>query len=83
MARLESGDVFTNFDNLTGHVATEDMRQFHSRDAFANPQIEVIHRACFDANEYLVFAWLRIRDVLVAENFRPTEFVNANGFHVG
>ena len=34
-----------------------------------------------DANEDLVFAQLGIGHIFVLENFRSTEFMNANGFH--
>src|SRR5207245_447174 len=57
------------------------MRKFHSRQPFADPQIQMVHRASFDANQNLVFAKLRFGDVFVTKNFGPAEFVNANSFH--
>ena len=77
----ESGDVLADFGDLTGDVAAEDVRQFHARQSFANPDVEVVERAGLDAHQHLIFARLRVGDVFVGQNFGTTELMNADGFH--
>jgi hypothetical protein len=38
----ESSDVLADFGDLTRDVAAEDVREFHTRQSFANPNIEVV-----------------------------------------
>ncbi len=78
---LEASDVLADFGNLSGDVRSKDVRQIHSGQSFANPQIDVVQGAGFDADQNLVLAWLGIRYVFVAQNLRTTEFMDANGFH--
>ena len=54
----------------------ENVRQFHSGQSLAHPQVQMVHRARFHADQHLILARLRIGDVFVAKNFRTTEFVN-------
>jgi len=74
-------DIVANLNDLACDVAAKDVRQFDPGQAFAYPEIKVIHGAGAHADEHMVFAELRVGSVFVAQNFRPTEFVNANGFH--
>src|SRR4029077_18121386 len=60
---------------------TQNMRQVHTWEPLANPKIEMVHSARLDSDQRLILARLWIRDVLVAQNFRPTKLVNADGFH--
>src|ERR1700674_457004 len=57
------------------------MRQVHARQSLAYPNVEMVHRASSDPDQNLVLARLRVGDVFVAENFRTSKFVDANGFH--
>jgi hypothetical protein len=41
----------------------------------------VVQSASLDANEDLVLTRLGVGYIFVAQNFRTTEFVDANGFH--
>src|SRR5580700_8601687 len=43
----------------------------------------MIQGACLDADQNLVLAGLRVRDVFVAQNFRTAELVDADSFHEG
>jgi hypothetical protein len=81
LSGFESGNIFANFDNLSCYVAAENMRERDFWDSFSDPEIQVVHRACPDANEHLIFPQLRIGNLLVAQYLGPTSFVNANGFH--
>ena len=81
LADFESGHVLADFDDFTGDVAAENVRQLHAGQAFAHPDIEMVHGAGFHADQDLIFARLRIGNVFVAEHFGSAEFVNADGFH--
>ncbi len=81
LSRFEVGDVLADFDNLAGSVAAEDVRQVNAGQSFAHPDVEMVQSASPHAYEDLVFARLGIGNVFVGENFRPTELMNANGFH--
>jgi xanthine dehydrogenase accessory factor len=81
LAGLESVDIVADFDDLSVDVAAENVREFDARKSFADPNIKVVHRAGAHAHKDLVFARLWVGDVFVAENFRPAEFVDADGFH--
>ena len=59
------------------------MRQLYPWQSLAHPKVEVIHGTGFDADEYLVLARLRVGNIFVAQDFRTTKFVNADGFHEG
>jgi hypothetical protein len=81
LASSESGNIVADFDDFSSDIAAENMRQLHSGEAFAHPDVEVIHGAGSHAHQNLIFARLRIRNVFVAECFWPAKFVDADGFH--
>jgi hypothetical protein len=76
------GYVLADLSNLASYIAAEDVRQLHPGKPFPDPDIEVIHGACFYADQDLIFAGLRIRNIFVAEHFGPAKFMNADGFHI-
>ena len=82
LARFEICDVFTNLGNLPGDIAAQNMRQFYARQSLADPDVEMIEGACLHPHQHLIFARLRIRHVFVHQDFRPSELMNANSFHV-
>ncbi len=57
------------------------MRQVYARQSFAHPDIKMVQGTGLNANQNLVFSGLGIGDIFVAQNFRPTEFVQTNSFH--
>ena len=61
--------------------APENVRQADPGQAFPDPHIDVVQRASLDPNQNLVLARLGIGHIFVAQNFRTTEFVDADGFH--
>src|SRR5712692_5165115 len=81
LPRFEAGDVLAGFNDLARNVTAQDVRQVHARQSFAHPEIKMVHGAGFDADEHLVLGRFRVGDIFIAENFRPAEFVNADGFH--
>src|SRR5208282_2173150 len=83
LSGLEVGDVLADLDNFAGGVTAEDMRQVNAGQSFAHPYVEMVQSARAHADEDLVFARLGIGNVFVGQNFRPTELMNADGFHGG
>ena len=49
----------------------EDVRQLDSGEAFANKQIEMVQCAGAHANQYVIFAQLRIGNVFVLSTSGP------------
>jgi hypothetical protein len=47
---LKSCDVLADFDNFSRDVAAENVRKLDSGQAFADPDIQMIHGAGLDAN---------------------------------
>ena len=82
-ADFEASYILADFDDFARDIAAEDVGQFHPRQAFAHPDVEMVHGAGFHAHDDLIFARLRIRDVFVAKHSGPAKFVNADGFHEG
>ncbi len=80
---LESADVLAHLDDLARDVAAENVRQLHSRQPLAHPDIEMIQRTRAHAHQHLILARLRIGHIFVSQNFRPAELMNADGFHNG
>ena len=68
------------FDDLAGYVSYPECAARYSGQPFADPKIQVIQGAGSDADQHLVLARIRVRDLFVAQNF-TTEFVDADGFH--
>ena len=83
LADFEIGNIFADFNNFSGRIGAENMRQVDAGEALPHPNIEMVERACADADEDLIFARLGVGDGLVLEDFRATELVNADGFHGG
>jgi hypothetical protein len=83
LAGLRTADVFPHFDHFPRHIAAQNVGQVNAGQSSANPEIQMVQCAGFDANQHLIPAGLGIGDVFVAENFRTTEFVNTDGFHNG
>ena len=81
LAFAQPGDIFAHFGYLAGDITAEDMRQLDSGHSLADPDVKVVHGAGFHAHQDLIFSRLRVRNIFVAEDFRPAEFVNANSFH--
>ena len=79
---FEAGDVFADFDDFPGNVAAQDVRQLDPGESLADPEIEMIQGAGFDADQNLVFARLWVGDIFVAKDFRPAKFMETNGFHI-
>src|SRR5207237_3812339 len=82
LAGLEAANVFAGFDNLSRNIAAQSVRQADPGETLADPNIKMVQRASSDANQHLIVARFRIRNIFVAQNFRTAEFVNADGFHV-
>jgi hypothetical protein len=59
------------------------VRQIHPREAFAYEQVKVVHRTSTNTDEDLVLTRPRIGYILIGENFRSTELMNADCFHEG
>ena len=74
-------DVIADFDDFSGDVAAENMRQVHARQALTHPNVEMVHGAGSDSDQNLVLARPGIRDIFVGEDFGSTEFMDADGFH--
>jgi hypothetical protein len=81
LARFEAGDVFAHLGNLACDVRPQNVGQGHPGQAFADPEIDVIQGAGSYANQNLVLTRPGIGHVLIAQNFRTTEFMDANGLH--
>jgi hypothetical protein len=77
----EAGNIFADGYDFPCDVAAQNVRQLHTWQSLAYPDIEMIQGAGFDSDENLILAWLRVGYVFVAKNFWATEFVYANGFH--
>ena len=75
------GNVLAQFGDFSGDVTAVDMRQLDAGEPFADEQIEVVERACLHSNQNLVFAKLGLSDILVLQDLRPAELVEACGFH--
>ncbi len=54
LSGLEIGDVLAHLDNLTGSVSPQNMRQVHSGQPFAHPDVEVVQSAGTHAYEHLI-----------------------------
>jgi hypothetical protein len=80
---LRTLDKFTQGGDLSGDIAAGDQRQAegHAIDATADPQIEVIQCTSARTDENFVWAGLRVGDLLVLQNFRPTVPRNDNRSH--
>ena len=78
---FEAGHVLAEFDYLARDVAAQNVRQFDAGQALTYPEVEVVHCASLDADQNLILARLRIRNIFVAQNLGTTEFMEANGFH--
>ena len=83
LSRPQPCNVFADLDDFTADVAAQYVRQLYPWQSLAHPKVEVIHGTGFDADEYLVLARLRVGNIFVAQDFRTTKFVNADGFHEG
>ena len=81
LTRFESAHVFSDFRYFPGDVAAKDVRQFHSGQPLAYPYIQMIQRARPYTDHHLILAQRRIGDLLIAQNFRATELMNADCFH--
>jgi hypothetical protein len=81
LADFETSDVLADFDDFSGDVAAQNVRQLHAGQSFAHPDVEVIHGAGSYAHENLISARLRVGNVFVAKYFWPAKFVNTDGFH--
>jgi xanthine dehydrogenase accessory factor len=55
--------------------------QIHPGQTFSDPEVEMVHGTGFDPHQNLIFSQLGIGNIFIPENFRATEFVEANGFH--
>ena len=62
---FEPADVLAHFDHFAGDVAAENVRQLHSRQSFAHPDVQMIQGTCSHAHQHLILARLRIGDVFV------------------
>src|SRR5262249_19082042 len=78
---LESSDVFANFDDFSRNVAAQNVRQVNPGQAFAHPEVEVVHGASLHTYQHLIFAGSGIGDIFVAQNFRSAKLVDADSFH--
>jgi hypothetical protein len=81
LPRSEASDVLAHFGDLARDVSSQNVWQGHPRQTLADPKIDVVESAGFDANQNLVLPWLGIGNVFVAQDFRTTEFMDADGFH--
>jgi hypothetical protein len=81
LARFEFADAFAGFYDLSGDVAAENVRQVHARQTLAHPQIKVVQRTGFNANQYMVFSKDWVRDVLIRQNFWAAKLMNAYCLH--
>ena len=81
LAGLEAGEVLSDFDDLAGYVAAEDVGQFDSGQSLANPQVEMIHGTGADPDKHLIRAGLGVRQFFVAQDFWSAEFVDDGSLH--
>ena len=79
--RLHVGDVLATLRDFSGDITAKDVRQLHTRQSFAHPEIKMVQRAGANANEDMIFAQFGIGCVFVLKDFGTAKFVNANGFH--
>jgi len=66
---------------VTGAVGAENSRLGHGGQPLPHPDVEVVERRGPHPDQDLAGPGLRVGDVLVAQNLRPTVLVNANGLH--
>ncbi len=66
LAGVEPGDVFADFGDLSRDIASQDVRQFDSRQPLANPHIQMIERAGPHVHQDLIFSQLRIGNLFVS-----------------
>src|SRR5438094_8332124 len=82
LAGLEPSYIFAGLDDFSRNIAAQDVRQVDARETLADPNIKMVQGASSDANQHLILARFRIRNIFVAQDFRTAKFVNADGFHV-
>ena len=81
-AGLDVGNVLARLDHFARYVAAENVWQRHATQAPTRPQIQMIQRAGANADQNVIFAQNGIGRVFVLKNFRTTEFMNPNRFHL-
>jgi hypothetical protein len=83
VANAYVADQFADPGDLASDIAAINMRHrnLNSRNAFADPKIQMIQRARADADEHFVGARLRVGRVGVLENFWPAVLREHNCFH--
>jgi hypothetical protein len=64
-----------------GSVRSQDARLGHGRQAFPDPDVEMVETRGAKLDHRLSRTGLRIRDDFVPEDFGPPILVNANGVH--
>ena len=66
---------------LSGATASRSEAVAESKDPYPLKFVDVNVREFSHFHQHLIFAQLRIEDVLVDENFRSAKLMDANGFH--
>src|SRR5215831_12411964 len=74
-------DALAGVDTNARAVGSEDVRLRHRRQAFANPDVEVIQRRGAEIDQHLPALRHGIRRILVAENLRSSVVVYTDGLH--
>src|SRR5262249_44681331 len=80
-ARFEVAYVLSHLGDFAGYIAAIDVRQLRSGDAFADPEVKVVHRASPDAHQHLVFAHSRVGDLFILQNLGLAELMKAHSLH--
>ena len=81
LSRPNRREVLADFFDGSGDVAAIDVGQVYARQAFANPEIEVVQGTGFHADQNLVLTELGVGNVAVLEDLRAAEFLKHDRFH--
>jgi len=85
IANLKLGYAFTQLDNLTGDIPTENVRQLAFGDAwkreFAGPIIYRVNASSSNAYQHFTSLWFRPLNVFILQYIRLTKRMNAHRFY--
>jgi hypothetical protein len=83
LADMNGGDFWADLGDFAGNIAAGNVgeRDSNTREAAANPEVEMIEGAGTDANQNLIVAEGRFGHISIAENGRVTVFMDDDGFH--
>jgi hypothetical protein len=83
LADVDGVHFGADFGDFTGDIASRDVRERNgnTRQAPADPEVEVVQGAGADTNEDVIGAEMRFNDVGVMEDARFAVLVEDDGFH--